>query len=109
MTTENSPSSLSEFKESKTAQPLRYTPDQNTLLIFSYSLLASNQIEPALETMKLEVQEYPDFWNAYDTLAEIYAAIGEKRLAIENYERSIDLNPDNRNAIENVKKLKAQN
>lgn len=100
---------LKQYDLFKRTQPLRYTPDQNTLLIFSYSLLASNQIEPALETMKLEIQEYPDFWGAYDTLAEIYAAIGEKRLAIENYEKAIELNPDNRNAIENVKKLKEQN
>ena len=100
---------LKQYHLFKEIRPVRYTPDQNTLLIFSYSLLASNQIESAVEAMKLEVQEYPDFWNAYDTLAEIYAAIGEKQLSIENYEKSIELNPENRNAIEKMKKLKEQN
>ncbi len=107
--TEGVQAAFGQYQLLKRTQPLRYTPDQNTLLIFSYALLASNQIEPALEAMKLEVQEYPDFWNGYDTLAEIYAAVGAKRLAIKNYERSIELNPDNRSAIENMKKLKAQN
>jgi CubicO group peptidase (beta-lactamase class C family) len=96
---------LEQYLLFKRTQPIRYVPDQNTLLIFSYCLLASNQIESALEAMKLEIQEYPDFWNAYDTLAEIYAEIGEKQLSIENYEKSIELNPDNQNAVENLKKL----
>lgn len=104
--TEGIQAALKQYHLLKRTQPVRYTPDQNTLLLFSYALLASNEIEPAIEVMKLEVQEYPDFWNAYDTLAEIYAAMGEKHLSIENYEKSIQLNPDNRNALEKVKKLK---
>jgi tetratricopeptide (TPR) repeat protein len=99
---------LKQYHLLKETQPIRYTPDQNSLLLFSYSLLASNQVESAIEVMKLEVEEYPDFWNAYDTLAEIYAAIGENRLAIENYEKSIELNPENQNAVENIKRLTAQ-
>ena len=99
---------LQQYHLLRKTQPIRYTPDQNSLLVFSYSLLASNQIESAIEVMKLEVQEYPDFWKGYDTLAEIYAAVGENRLAIENYEKSIELNPENRNAVENIKRLTAQ-
>ncbi|HLO29353.1 MAG TPA: serine hydrolase, partial [Anaerolineales bacterium] len=103
---ESIPAAFRQYHRLKDSQPLHYTPDQNTLLIFGYSLLASNQIEAALEALKLEVQEYPDFWNAYDTLGEIYAAIGEQELSIENYEKSLELNPANRSAIENLKKLK---
>ena len=105
---EGVPAALKQYHLLKRTRPVRYTPDQNTLLLFSYFLLASNEIESAIEVMKLEVQEYPGFWNAYDTLAEIYAAVGEKHLSIENYEKSIQLNPDNRNALEKMKKLTEQ-
>ena len=97
---------LKQYHLLKRTQPVRYVPDENTLLIFSYSLLASDQIPSAIDVMKLEVEEYPDFWNAYDTLAEIYAAVGEKQLAIKNYAKSIELNPNNLKAIETVKRLR---
>ena len=99
---------LKQYHLLKGTQPVRYVPDENTLLMFSYSLLASDQVQSAIDVMKLEVQEYPDSWNAYDTLAEIYLAIGEKDLSIENYEKSIELNPDNLDAVEKVKNLKEQ-
>lgn len=83
----------------------RFTPDENTLLILGYLLLANNKPEDAIETLKLEIGEYPEYWNGYDSLAEIYAALGENQLAIQSYRRSIELNPENQHAIENIKKL----
>jgi len=32
--------------------------------------------------------------------------VGNTELAIENYEKALALNPDNKNAVENLKKLK---
>jgi cytochrome c-type biogenesis protein CcmH/NrfG len=42
----------------------------------------------------------------WDSLAEAYANNGEKDLAIKDYERSIQLNPDNKNGIKQLEKLK---
>ena len=56
--------------------------------------------------MNLQVSEYPDYWNAYDSLGELYMDAGEKQLAIENYEKSVELNPDNHGGIEILKKLR---
>jgi cytochrome c-type biogenesis protein CcmH/NrfG len=42
----------------------------------------------------------------YDSLGEAYAAVGKKALAIENYEKSIKLDPKNQNGIDRLKKLK---
>lgn len=47
------------------------------------------------DVFKLDVQLYPDSWNTYDSLGEAYAAAGQKDLAIQNYEKSIQLNPKN--------------
>ncbi len=59
--------------------------------------------------MKYAVKEYPKYWNAYDTLAEIYMNSGDKVQAIENYEKSLELDPNNQNAKAMLKKLKQQN
>ena len=54
------------------------------------------------------VQEYAQSWNVYDSLAEAYAKVGKKDLAIENYEKSLQLNPKNDNGAEQLKKLKGE-
>jgi tetratricopeptide (TPR) repeat protein len=87
----------------------QFLPDQNTLLMFSYYLAGTGQPDAALEVMNLEVQEFPTFWNAYDSLAELYEMVGEKKLAIQNYEKSVQINPDNWHAAEKLKKLKELN
>jgi cytochrome c-type biogenesis protein CcmH/NrfG len=50
---------------------------------------------------------YPQSGNVYDSLAEAYMDNGDKQLAIENYQKSIQLNPSNKNAVEMLKKLNA--
>ena len=70
---------------------------------------SAQKLEDALEARKLEVLEHPQYWNAYDSLAEVYLALGEKELAIQNYQKSIELNPENQNAMEHLKKLKDRN
>ena len=51
------------------------------------------------------VQEFPQSSNAYDSLAEAYMKAGQKDLAIANYEKSLQLDPKNQNAVEMLKKL----
>lgn len=53
-------------------------------------------------------EEYPKFWNAYDSLGEAYTKAGQEDSAIENYEKSIELNPQNQGGIEALKKLRDQ-
>jgi predicted negative regulator of RcsB-dependent stress response len=42
----------------------------------------------------------------YDSLGEAYMKKGDKEKAIENYQKSLGLNPNNTNAREMLKKLK---
>ena len=58
--------------------------------------------------MKLEVREYSQYWNAYDSLGEMYVRAGNKPLAIQNYEKSLELNPQNQGGRDMLKQLKAQ-
>jgi cytochrome c-type biogenesis protein CcmH/NrfG len=43
----------------------------------------------------------------YDSLGEAYMKNGDKELAIENYEKSLKLDPGNANAVEMLKRLRA--
>jgi tetratricopeptide (TPR) repeat protein len=51
------------------------------------------------------VQMFPGSWNAYDSLGEAYMKAGQKQLAIDNFKKSLELNPANDNAKEKLKVL----
>jgi len=60
----------------------------------------------AIQIFKLNVSEYPNSSNVYDSLGAAYMKNGQKKLAIKNYEKSLELDPENNNAKEMLKKLK---
>lgn len=75
---------------------------------WGYALLKQNRTAEALEIFKLNVSLYPNSGNAFDSLGEIYAEMGNKLQAIKNYERAVELNPKNENAAAVLKILKSK-
>jgi len=73
-----------------------------------YRLLGMKKIREAIEIFKLNVAAYPQSANVYDSLGEAYAMSGDKEPAIKSYQRAVELNPQNTNAVEMLKKLRAQ-
>ncbi|MGH9906168.1 MAG: DUF3471 domain-containing protein [Pyrinomonadaceae bacterium] len=46
--------------------------------------------------------------NTYDSLGEAYMVNGDKELAIQNYKKSLELNPQNTNAVDMIKRLESK-
>ena len=65
---------------------LDFQPSENDLSDWAYRMLnGRGQPKEALEIFKLNVYLYPNRANVYDSIAEAYAANGERELAIKNY------------------------
>jgi CubicO group peptidase (beta-lactamase class C family) len=79
---------------------------EETLNDLGYLLLQEGQLPAAVTVFQRNVQEYPQSWNVYDSLGEAYMDVGQKYLAISNYEKSLQLNPKNENGIQKLKQLK---
>jgi CubicO group peptidase (beta-lactamase class C family) len=73
-----------------------------------YQVLALKKTSDAIRIFQLNVELHPGSSNTYDSLGEAYMANGEKELAIKNYEKSLELNAKNNNAVEMLKRLKAE-
>ncbi|UCE18521.1 MAG: tetratricopeptide repeat protein [Gemmatimonadota bacterium] len=74
-----------------------------------YELLAAGQLESALELFKLNTMVVPGYWNTWDSLAECYYHMKQYDLSMQYYEKSLELNPDNTNAVQMLEKMRAQN
>ena len=61
--------------------------------------------DAALEFFKMNTVEFPNSANAFDSLGEAYMENGDSKKAIENYKKSIELNPGNDNAKKMIEKL----
>jgi tetratricopeptide (TPR) repeat protein len=96
----------SELKAAGSSSP--YILDEDTLIGTAYHFLFAGQTDAAIQIFQLEVHDYPQFWNAYDSLGEAYLKAGQKDLAIQNYQKSIELNPQNQSGIDALKKLRDQ-
>lgn len=64
--------------------------------------------EEALEIFKLNASLFPESANAFDSLGEAYIMRGDTESAIRCYEKSLELNPDNANAAQILKRLKKE-
>jgi len=64
-------------------------PEQ-TINEIGYMLLQLNRDDEAIELFRFNIEEYPDSWNVYDSLAEVYANTGDKQRAINYYSIALD-------------------
>jgi Tfp pilus assembly protein PilF len=68
----------------------------------------AQKLPEALALFKINVDLFPRSFNVYDSIAEAYMNNGDNKLAIENYRKSLELNPKNDNAVTMLKKLEGK-
>ena len=82
-----------------------YDFGERSLTVFGYEILGKEDYKGAIAAFILYTQEYPDSFNSWDSLAEGYMKAGEVDRARENYQKSLQLNPDNQNAKDMILQL----
>ena len=70
-----------------------------------YILMRSDRLDEASKIFQLIIEEFPSSSNAYDSYGESLMMLGKKDLAIINYRKSVELNPNNQNGIAFLEKL----
>jgi uncharacterized membrane protein len=98
---------IQQYHDLKAAQPATYNFDESELNSLGYRLLNAKKFKDAIRIFQLNVEAYPQSSNVYDSLGEAYMDDGNKPLAIANYQKSLQLNPKNRNAVIYLQKLNA--
>jgi tetratricopeptide (TPR) repeat protein len=77
------------FEKSKTL-----ATSENDVNNLGYVLLQQGKLDEAIEVFRKNVKGHPKSWNVWDSLAEAYAAKGDKKLAIENYGKALEMAPE---------------
>jgi CubicO group peptidase (beta-lactamase class C family) len=98
---------VKQYRELKATQAANYDFNEGALNALGYQLLGAKKIKEAIEIFKLNVEAYPQAANPYDSLGEAYLQAGERALALQNYKKSVELNPQNVAAVQIIKNMEA--
>jgi CubicO group peptidase (beta-lactamase class C family) len=99
---------LAKYDEKKNSVDAKQRPPEFVLNALGYEALRSSRTEDAIRLFERNAREFPQSSNVYDSLGEAYASAGRKDLAIQNYEKSLQLDSNNANAKEWLKKLQGE-
>lgn len=69
------------------------------------SLLFKNKWQAGINVLLLNTVLFPESANTYDSLGEGYLITGDKEKASKNFKKSLELNPQNQNAIDRLNAL----
>jgi tetratricopeptide (TPR) repeat protein len=73
-----------------------------------YQLLGRKRYSEAIKVFEVNAVHFPKSSNVYDSLGEAYLKAGDIDLAIKNYQKVIELNSQNTNAADILKRLQNQ-
>jgi CubicO group peptidase (beta-lactamase class C family) len=96
---------ITQYRELKTGKATEYDFSEPELNTLGYQLLQMKKVPDSIEIFKLNVEAYPQGFNTYDSLGEAYMVHGDKELAIANYKKSLELNPQNTGATRAIASL----
>ncbi len=99
-------SAVQYFNNSFTGEPQVPMFSEAEMNQTGYEYLQSGKIREAIELFRINTIAYPDSWNVYDSFGEALLKDGQKDLAIKNYQKSLEINPDNDNAKKILNELK---
>ena len=96
---------LKRYQELRDENRGEYIFKEELMNRLGYRYLGNNKLPEAIAIFQLNVKENPDSFNVYDSLGEAFMKSGNTPMAMKNYEKSLELNPDNENGKKMLEKL----
>jgi len=70
-----------------------------------YDAIKKRDYKTAIDIFRLGIEAFPNSYDLYDSLGEAYMESKQSNLAISNYKKSLELNPENENAENMIKEI----
>lgn len=102
---------ISQFKNAiiTNKEAYNFNDLENSLNSIGYNYISNGDLISAIKILQLNTEQFPNSANAHDSLGEAYYSNKQMDFALEQYKKSLELNPKNDNAkkmIEQISKMK---
>jgi CubicO group peptidase (beta-lactamase class C family) len=87
-------SAVNLFTELRDKHPDDYDFSKDQLNWLGVELRDTGMFDEAIAIYKWIIELHPDWWNAYNGIADVYRIRGDKELAIKYYAKSLEMNPE---------------
>lgn len=82
-----------------------YNLDESEMNMVGYELMSDGKVNEAMTVFTLNAESFPASSNVYDSRGEAYMKLGDKAAAIQDYKKSVELDPKNANGYAKLKEL----
>ena len=89
----------------ETEDPGRVETNVNAV---GYTLLQADRPKAAAQLFEINTELFPEAYNTWDSLGEALMSLGKDTKAISCYEKSLELNPENTNAVEMIARIRGE-
>jgi hypothetical protein len=94
------------FHMQRKQDPVSILFTERQMNALGYEYLNHNRVKEAIALFRLNIEAYPESFNVYDSFAEALMTDHQYTLAVQNYTRSLELNPGNDNGRKKLEELK---
>ena len=99
---------IDEHLERRKSNAGRRSLNESQMNWIGYQLLGRKRYAEAIKVFEVNTISFPKSPNVYDSLGEAYLKAGDTELAVRNYQKVIELDPQNMNAVGMLKRLQNQ-
>ena len=84
----------------------KVVPPEELINSFGYTALEKKKMEQAAYFFKMNVKNYPDSFNVYDSLGDYYVELGDNTNAVLNFKKALAIEeyPETKQKLENLQK-----
>jgi CubicO group peptidase (beta-lactamase class C family) len=82
-----------------------YNLNESEINALGYELMGEGKLPESINVFTLNAEASPNSYNVYDSRGEAYMKAGNKVAAIQDYKKSLELNPGNTNGTAMLKQL----
>lgn len=93
------------YESNKAENPDLVLPENNLNTLGLQLVFDPEDGQRGIRILQFATEQYPESANLMDSLAEAYLFIGEEEKALKCFKKSLELNPQNTNAIERIEEL----
>lgn len=98
----------SQFEKFSDETSVKFMPPESYINDLGYDMLNTGKFDLALKYFQMNVDNYPESANAYDSYAETWMKMGDNEKAIVYYKKSLSLNANNQNAKKMIAKMQSE-
>ena len=103
------PAAIDEFRRFMNDTLNFIVPGKNYFVNIGRQVAEDGHSDWAIEVLLGGISIFPGFWEAYETLGDMYLMEKDTTSAIQSFKKSLELNPQNTHALEIFKKLEKKN